>query len=144
MISYQKIQKLGKMRLGDARVLYDKKRYNGALYICGYANEFALKALICKRLKLKGIPNTSKEFKNIQDIKTHNLENLKKLLENIDKKVVDEFITKNKSHWDYVLNWHPETRYSDPDEKLPKQQKKDTEDLIKSTTVILNYFWKNL
>ncbi|RQH14516.1 HEPN domain-containing protein, partial [Okeania hirsuta] len=34
-------------RLEDARVLHSQKRWNGAIYMGGYAVECALKSLIC-------------------------------------------------------------------------------------------------
>jgi len=144
MIFYNELQKIAKTRLGDSRILYNKRRYNGAIYICGYANELALKAIICKRLKLRGIPNASHEFKAIQDIKTHNLEDLLKLLSKLDKNISDEILNNKKSDWNIILDWNPEQRYIPIDEKSSKQWKQEAEELIKSTSKMLNYFWKNL
>ena len=144
MISHTNLQKIAKTRLGDSRILYNKKRYNGAIYICGYANELALKAIICKRLELQGIPNHSSEFRTIKDIKTHNLEELLKLLAKLDKNISDEILNNKRSDWNVILDWDPERRYLPIDEKLSKQWKQEAEKLINSTAKILNYFWKNL
>jgi len=144
MISYIEIQKIAKTRLKDSRILYDKKRYNGAIYTCGYANELALKAIICKRLKLKGIPNHSYEFKTIQNIKTHNLEDLLNLLSKLDKSISDGILNNKKSDWNIVLDWNPEQRYIPIDEKSQKQWKQEAKGLIDSTSKILNYLWKKL
>jgi len=144
MISHTDLQKIAKTRLGDSKKLYNKKRYNGAIYICGYANELALKAIICKKLKLRGIPNHSHEFRIIKDIKTHNLEELLKLLAKLDKNISDEILNNKRSDWNIVLDWDPERRYLPIDEKSLKQWKQEADKLIKSTTKILNYFWKNL
>jgi len=44
------LQKIARARLRDADVLYRAQRYDGAIYLCGYAVEIALKARICKAL----------------------------------------------------------------------------------------------
>ncbi|NQU99610.1 MAG: HEPN domain-containing protein [Parcubacteria group bacterium] len=144
MITYKELQKIAKTRLEDSRILYKEGRYNGAIYICGYTNELALKAIICKRLKLLGIPNHSYEFQIIKDIKTHNLEELLKLLAKLDKNISDEILNNRRSDWNIVLDWNPERRYLPIDEKSSKQWKYEAEKLIKSTTKISKYFWGNL
>jgi len=144
MISYKEIQKIAKTRLEDSKILCKKGRYSGAIYICGYANELALKAIICKKLKLRGIPNHSNEFKIIQDIKTHNLEYLLNLLSKLDKNISDEILINKKGDWNIILDWDPEQRYIPIDEKSQKQWKQEAKDLINSTSKILNYLWENL
>jgi len=149
MISYKKLQKIADTRLKDSRVLYKRGQFNGAVYICGYANEFALKAIICKKLKLHGIPNIKEEFqsitKTIEGIRTHDLEKLLELLRTLKgKKIVDEIHTDHSSEWNKILDWSPEQRYLPIDEKSKKEWKKEADELIKSTSKILRYFWKKL
>ena len=52
-----------KERLEDAQVLFDNQRYHGAVYLCGYAVEFALKARICDTLDVDPYPETERDFK---------------------------------------------------------------------------------
>lgn len=54
MINKREIKKIAKARLKDAEVLAASRRYEGAIYLCGYAVELGLKARICLTLKWPG------------------------------------------------------------------------------------------
>ena len=92
-------------KLEDARALFDKQRYHGAVYICGYVVEFALKARICETLNVDPYPENEREFK------THDLDKL--LLFTGFR----NFILTDDAHrklWDIIIQgWRPETRYFD-------------------------------
>ncbi len=138
MISYQELQKKAKDRLKDANVLKEEGRYDGAAYLCGYAVELALKAIICKDLDLLGIPSTSTEFNRIQKIKTHYLESL---LEITPQKIREDIKSNYLSEWSTVINnWEPEMKYN-PTLKIRKTK---AESIINSSKKMLKYFWKNL
>ncbi len=47
------LQKIAELRLKEAKILYDNKLYDGAVYLCGYVVEAALKARICKHLQMR-------------------------------------------------------------------------------------------
>jgi hypothetical protein len=79
MIIVDKLEKLAQARLEDAEVLFKATRYDGSIYLCGYAVELALKARICKTLGWSGFPSTRSEFSNYQSFKTHNLDVLLRL-----------------------------------------------------------------
>src|SRR3989344_1983318 len=119
MISSPELNKISRARIRDARLLLKNGSYDGSLYICGYAIEVALKAVICKNLCLSGIPHTSEEFSNIARIKTHNLEELL-------KQVPTPISTKIKSYyladWSTILQWNTEMRYSPIKGKKLKKQ----------------------
>ncbi len=92
---------LAEERLEDAKALLAAKRFWGAVYICGYAVELALKAKICKTLDWDNYPE------NIKDLKTHKLDVLL-LFSGAEK-----LISKNyKGEWSVVQKWDPEKRYS--------------------------------
>lgn len=74
MIFTKDLQKISRARLKDAEVLLASKRYDGAIYLCGYAVELSLKARICKTLKWQGYPSTSSEFSGYQSFRTHDLD----------------------------------------------------------------------
>jgi len=138
MISYQELQKKAKNRLKDANVLKDKVRYNGSAYLCGYSIELALKAIVCKDLALSGIPSTIAEFNRIQKIKTHNLEDLLKI---VPQKIREDIKVIYFSEWSMVINnWEPEMRYN-PNLKIGKRL---AGNVIDSAEKMLKYFWKNL
>ena len=111
------------VRLEDAQVLLDHRRYDGAAYICGYAVEFALKARICDTLNTNAYPD------KISGFKTHNLETLL-------------FLTGQESHvklnalaeWTFVLQiWQPEMRYRPTGAILPA----DVQTLLDATRTLL-------
>ena len=74
MISIAELRKIVSARLRDAEVLHQGGRFDGAVYLCGYAVELALKARICKTLKWSGFPSTNSEFQGLQSFKTHRLD----------------------------------------------------------------------
>ena len=98
--------KIARARLRDAEVLYRSRRYDGAIYLCGYAVEIALKARICKTLSWPGYPSTGGEFQNYQSFRIHNLDVLLRL-SGVEEKVKTTFMTE----WSEVAAWDPETRY---------------------------------
>ncbi len=90
----------------DAKVLFGSRRYDGAVYLCGYAVETALKARISKTLGWAGYPATRKEFENLQTFKTHSLEVLL-TLSGKERRIKIHFF----SEWSAVAAWDPEARY---------------------------------
>jgi HEPN domain len=106
MITRLDLTKIARARLRDAEVLYRSRRYDGAIYLCGYAVEIALKARICRALSWPGYPSTGGEFQNYQSFRTHNLHVLLRL-SGVEEKVKTTFMTE----WSEVAAWDPETRY---------------------------------
>jgi HEPN domain len=106
MITRLDLTKIARARLRDAEVLYRSRRYDGAIYLCGYAVEIALKARICRTLSWPGYPSTGGEFQNYQSFRTHNLHVLLRL-SGVEEKVKTTFMTE----WSEVAAWDPETRY---------------------------------
>lgn len=74
MKSVRDLRSISKGRLRDAEVLLGARRFDGAVYMCGYAVEIALKARACNALGWRGFPESSKEFEGLQSFRTHNLE----------------------------------------------------------------------
>lgn len=107
MISIQEINRIASARLKDAEILYKGKRYDGAVYLCGYAVELTLKAKICKILKWSGFPSTNSEFQGLQSFKTHRLDLLLSL-SGQEGKIKTAFL----ADWSIVASWDSETRYS--------------------------------
>ena len=138
MISSQELNKISKARIRDAKILLRNKSYEGSLYVCGYAIELALKAVICSYLHLSGIPHTSEEFSNIAKIKTHNLEELLKLVpSHVSTKIKSTYL----ADWSVVLLWNPEMRYAPIKGVRMKGQADET---IYSAQKIVKYLWKNI
>jgi HEPN domain-containing protein len=106
MLDKKDIKKIAKARLQDAEALFAAGRYDGAIYLGGYAVELGLKARICKTLGWSGYPSTSAEFKDYRSFKTHDLDVLLHLSGSEDK-----IKTKFLAEWSAVAQWDPDARY---------------------------------
>lgn len=128
MLPKAELKKISRGKLKDADILQVAGRYDGAVYLCGYAVEIALKARICSTLKWPGFPSTRKEFEGYQSFRTHNLELLLHL-----SGVEGKIKTKHFAEWSAVVDWDPEVRYS----AIGTASKQDAVIMIQSTRTIL-------
>ncbi len=106
MLTRQELQKIAKARLQDAEALFLNKRYDGSIYLCGYAIEIGLKNKICKTLRWESFPSTRSEFQDFQSFKTHSLDILLSLT-GAEEKIKTTFF----APWSIVTKWDPEARY---------------------------------
>lgn len=106
MISRGNMRRIAKARLKDAQVLCDARRYDGAVYLAGYAVELALKARICTALQWKEYPFTNREFQDYKSFKTHTYDVLLKLT-GAESRIKARFMTE----WSAVAMWEPAVRY---------------------------------
>jgi hypothetical protein len=106
MLTQTELRRIARARLKDSEVLFRAKRYDGAVYLCGYAVETALKARICQTLRWDGYPSTRSEFQNYQSFRTHDLNVLLKL-SGIESEIRTRFLIE----WSAVAVWDPEMRY---------------------------------
>jgi HEPN domain-containing protein len=106
MLTSSELKRIARARLADSEALLRARRYDGAIYVAGYAVELALKARICKTLRWRGYPSTRKEFENLLSFKSHDLDVLLHL---------SGAETRIKLHyfadWSAVASWDPEARY---------------------------------
>lgn len=107
MIHRRQIRSIAKARLRDAEVLAAAGRYEGAIYVCGYAVELGLKARICRTLKWQGWPSGRREFASYQSLRTHDLDVLLHL-SGIEGRIKTQLFTE----WSAVATWDPQTRYN--------------------------------
>jgi len=105
MIPKNDLRKIAKARLKDSEILFKNRRYDGAVYLCGYAVEVALKARICRTLKWTDFPSTRSEFQAYQSFKTHSLDVLLKL-SGLEAEIKTEYL----AEWSYIAAWEPEVR----------------------------------
>lgn len=129
MLDRKALQAIAKGRLKDAKVLLRGKRYEGAIYLCGYAVELALKARICQTLKWMDFPATNKEFEDFKSFKTHDLDVLLHL-SGVEVKVKTTLF----AEWSSVAQWSPESRYS----PIGKANAADALAMVTSTKALLD------
>src|SRR5437764_1406773 len=90
------LQRLARIRLRDAKVLFENKRYEGAYYLLSYAVECAFKACIAKQTKRYDFPDR----KFVYDIYTHDLNKLLSV-----SGLEPEHRKESKRNPNFELNW---------------------------------------
>lgn len=70
MISTADLMIIARERLNDAETRFKAHRYDGAVYLCGFSIEIALKHKICQPLNWSNFPFTNKVFENYRSLKT--------------------------------------------------------------------------
>ena len=128
MIQRNDLKKIAQTRLKDADILMASKRYDGAIYLYGYAIELALKARICRTLKWKGYPSSNKEFENYQTFRTHDLDVLLHLT-GLEKSIKISYL----AEWSAVAKWNPAARYH----PIGTANKNDTQLMISSAKILI-------
>jgi len=116
MIRVRELRRMTRARLADAEALFKSRRYDAAVYICGYAVEIALKARVCRTLSWAGYPDTRAEFQRYSSFRTHSLDVLLHISGREDK-VKQRAI----NDWNEVSKWDPESRYH-PVAAITRQQ----------------------
>ena len=125
-------------RLEDAEALYNQERWNGAIYMGGYAIECALKSLICVKEGTDNFKNT-KVFKEkrLQGSNLHSLTKLLKALPNTHRQI--ESLPGHKPYreaWKQVSSWqNDKLRYSDQ-----KGDKIEAREFIDAVKILHKYF----
>lgn len=107
MPSVETLRTLSVARMDDARALLSAGRNEGAIYLCGYAIELALKARICETLGWTRFPDTGREVADYRSLRTHDLDVLLNL-----SGVRNRILSGSRQDWETVSKWRPELRYA--------------------------------
>ena|SRR3989442_14774133 len=118
--------KLTEIRIKEAKVLLDRKCYEGAYYLAGYAVECALKACIAKRTQAHDFPPKPQVVQSFYQHKIGSLANLAELHNELrDRlKLGGQF----ESNWSHVIKWSEDKRYE------THINSKDAKDLYRAIT----------
>lgn len=103
-LSVADLKRISRERLKDAKALLKQKRYDGGVYLCGYAVEIALKARICKTLKWTAFPTSRDKYRSFY---VHDLDILLNL-SGLEKVIKSSLLVE----WSVVGTWDPEVRYA--------------------------------
>jgi HEPN domain-containing protein len=103
------LQSLARLRLQEAEALHNAGLYDGCVYLCGYVLEMALKACVCKTLKLAEYPDTDS---SLRDFKTHEFRTLL-LLAGLRAEFAEARLSSPSFDFkcNLVLGWKPDLRY---------------------------------
>ena len=132
MIADHKLYNLAKTRFEEAKILLNNNKFDGAIYLCGYALELILKKHIVQALKWEGYPETKSEFENYKSFKTHNLDVLLNLA-GLQKYMTSDTLA--FARWQIAKNWDSEIRYKE----VGKLAKTDAEGIIEATKETINF-----
>lgn len=103
MITLNELETIAQARLLDAEALLGAGRYDGAIYIGGYAIELSLKARICKTLGWADFPDSSQNYRSFR---VHDLDVLLHL-----SGIENEIKQNHLYDWSKVAAWDSESRY---------------------------------
>ena len=118
------IEEIIQARLKDSEVLLKASRFDGSVYLCGYAVELALKARICKTLQWNEYPTSAK----YSTFKTHDLDLLLHLT-GLEDKIRFQYI----AEWSVVTQWNPESRYK----PIGSIKEDDAKDMLNSAKELI-------
>ena len=125
------LQKIAELRLKEAKILYENGLYDGAVYLCGYVVEAALKARICKHLQMKEYLDSG-DMKNM--FLSHDfdrllfLSGLKNRINLANRRGTGLF-----KNWSLLTNWTPDIRYV-PNGTYTEQYAKDIINALEHNT----------
>ena len=129
MISRQQLRSIARARLRDAQALLRARRYDGAVYLCGYAIEIALKARICRALGWPLFPEENREFEGYQSLRTHRLDVLLHF-SGMEARIK----TRMMAEWSLVEMWRPEMRYR----RVGTADRRDAADMVTAATRLVS------
>lgn len=114
MATAAQLRTMADKRLEEAKLLYGNKYYDAAYYLSGYAIEFALKAVICKRLNVEMFDSTQVSKRIASPFQIHELPTLIVFsglqVELSDKKNLDAGFD---AAWSLVSQWSEIRRYEE-------------------------------
>jgi HEPN domain-containing protein len=99
-------------RLTEAQLLCDNRFYTGAYYLSGYAIEFGLKAVICKKLAIEIFDKQVVSGNILKAFQIHDLTDLI-ILAGLNQQLetlISEDIVFSKN-WSVVSAWNEQRRY---------------------------------
>lgn len=132
MFSLVQLRQMARDKLRYAVVLGKGKRYDGALYLCGYAVEIALKSRIVQTLGWADFPDADNEWKKHHKfIRTHELELLVKW-SGCEVQLSNRPLA---PHWNRMQQWTPETRYK----ITGATTRSAAEQAIRSARILVNF-----
>ncbi len=109
MATRSQLKALALLRLKEAEALYRHRLYDGCAYLCGYVVEMALKARICRVLRLQQYPPKGK---TASIFKTHDFDELK-LFAALESDITAAN-TQLFANWSLATRWTPNQRYEPP------------------------------
>lgn len=100
--------KLTEIRMKEAKVLLDRKCYEGAYYLAGYAVECALKACIARRTLAHDFPPKPQVVREYYQHDIGSLAKLAHLEPELNKRLS---MVQFSANWALVIEWSEQGRY---------------------------------
>lgn len=107
------LQRLAEEKAADAELLFANGRWSNAYYLFGYAVEIGLKAVAAQQFVQHAIPDK----RLVNDLYTHKLRELVGVAGLAGARLEEQRRDPDfADHWDVVLNWSEEARYTEKSE----------------------------
>jgi HEPN domain-containing protein len=101
------LQQLAETRLREAEILLDAGEWSGSYYLCGYAVECALKAVVASEVKQGDFPD-----KKLADaVYTHDLPKLRRLAGLSEDVPRGQLTSGQNVNWLVAKDWRETSRY---------------------------------
>ncbi len=126
MIALIDFEQMARDKLVDADCLFKGNRFDGAVYLAGYALEIALKVRLCKNNGLLSFPEKKDECSSLTN---------KWFIHSLVKLESHSGLNLSSSHlteWSIVKNWDVEARY-----KNSQASQLDARDFLDSVQILL-------
>ena len=119
----KEFQQVAEIKIKEAQALFERRLYNGAYYLAGYAVECAFKACIARHVRNNELPD--KSFVN--DSYTHNFDKLLNISE-----LTEEFKNAYSENWELYENWMIISEWTVDSRYQFSIDKDDAKDIIKA------------
>jgi hypothetical protein len=108
-VTRREFQRLAELRAGEALILAQNRKEQGAYYLAGYAVECALKACIAKQTRRNEFPLKPDYARKVY---SHDLEELLRLA-GLQLQLQNDMQSNSALaiNWNMVLDWNEEKRY---------------------------------
>lgn len=125
MVNGPSLKRLAIARLKTVKLLLQNNEFDVAVYLLGYVVEFALKAIICKKVNLIQYPPDSDELERV--FKTHNFDTLL-VLSGLSNDINANTRGNLWTNWSELTKWRADMRY----EPIGTYTKIDVKEKIKA------------
>lgn len=125
------LRRLAKSRLVEANYLLNKRKWEGAYYLCGYAVELALKASACSALNWNCWPPSGVGDRLRTALCTHKLEELL-VVSGKETQIKQSAIF---GDWSIVAGWSSEQRYVE----IGNVKDQVAKEMIRATRSVLKF-----
>lgn len=135
MLTRNQLKNSAISKLKSVKILINAGDYDTAVYLSGYVVEYALKAVVCKRLCLDSYPDDG----NMQSVfRSHDFDRLL-TLSGLSKEISVSGDPKLFQNWSDLYTWNPSIRYNPVGTYVKIEAERKIEALEEKPNGLLSY-----